>query len=290
VAEVYVSAFAEAVLRDDVRYLPLFRDHRVAGNWLPKTMYITRYGDSSFRPVATFEEDIDLTSATMKGVHIRGDSLATWREGGMMLRTQSAPGEGPSMQNYAAWVGWNNRIQGEKDTTKLATPAALTITLDDTARRTLALDARSALEFVLLPTDALPGPRKPAGKDEKKEGADSTRRAAPRPKPKQDDEKPPIDLSVVVTDANGVSASVPLSRYGAIRRPLEMSILRRKDREKANYPRLYEMVLQSYRIPFADLQSAVPHLDVTRIESVRFLFDRAPAGTVIIDDVGFSRS
>jgi hypothetical protein len=88
---------------------------------------------------------------------------------------------------------------------------------------------------------------------------------------------------------NGVTATVPLSRYGAIRRPLEMSILRRKDREKAQIPRLYEMVLQSYSIPLTDLQAVAPGFDVTRIGSVRFLFDRAPAGTVIIDDIGFSR-
>jgi dienelactone hydrolase len=291
-AEVYISSFVEATLRDDKRYLPLFRDHRVAGQWLPRTMYITRYEDASFRPIATFEEDVDLVSASVKGVRIRGDSLASWREAGLNLRSQSTPDVGSTMQNHAAWVGWNNRIDGEPDTTRLATPAALTLTLDDVARRELALDARSTLDFLLLPTDVLPGPRKPAT-EEKKPGAPAAAKpAAPRPRPpakKPTDEKPPIDLSIVVADVNGVSASVPLSRYGAIRRPLEMSILRRKDLEKTRFARLYEMVLQSYSVPLADLQAVAPRLDVSRIDTIRFLFDRAPVGTVIIDDVGFSR-
>ena len=61
-ALVYVTAFLEASLKGRDDYLPLFRDHRVVGGWLPKTMYITQFQESSFRPLATFEEDIDVTT------------------------------------------------------------------------------------------------------------------------------------------------------------------------------------------------------------------------------------
>jgi dienelactone hydrolase len=293
-AEVYISAFLEVTLRDDKRYLPLFRDHRVAGRWLPRTMYITRYEDASFRPIATFEEDVDLASASLTGVRIQGDSVATWREGGLNLRSQSTPDVGSTMQNHAVWVGWNNRIEGDPDTTRLATPAALTLTFDDGARRALALDTHATLDFLLLPTDALPPPRKPATSEkkdsEKKKETARTQSARPtKPPARKGDAKPPVDLSVAVTDVNGVTVSVPLGRYGAIRHPLEMNILRRADLEKTRFARLYEMLLQSYSIPFADLQAAAPRLDVSRIATIRFVFDRVPAGTVIIDDVGFSR-
>ena len=40
-------------------------------------MYITRFETSEFRALATFEEDIDLTSGTEKGVWLRADSVAT---------------------------------------------------------------------------------------------------------------------------------------------------------------------------------------------------------------------
>jgi hypothetical protein len=49
------------------------------------------------------------------------------------------------------------------------------------------------------------------------------------------------------------------------------------------------MVLQSYTIPFADFRAANPQIDVWRVAAVRFVFDRAVAGTVIVDEIGFSR-
>ena len=98
-----------------------------------------------------------------------------------------------------------------------------------------------------------------------------------------------MDLTIELVDAAGVRARLLLSRYGAVRRPLEMTVTRRRDQETANFARLYELVLQSYRIPLADFRAAAPGLDPARITTVRFLFDRTPAGTVILDDVGFAR-
>ena len=114
------------------------------------------------------------------------------------------------------------------------------------------------------------------------------RRLRSRPDPSAD--KPPVDLTVEVVDAAGVRAQLPLSRYGAVRRPLEMTVTRRRDRETASgSARSYELVLQSYRIPLVDFRAAAPGLDPRRITTVRFLFDRTPAGTVLLDDVGFAR-
>jgi hypothetical protein len=38
----------------------------------------------------------------------------------------------------------------------------------------------------------------------------------------------------------------------------------------------------------ADSRAAVPAFDVRRSRSIRFLFDRAIAGTIIVDDIGFA--
>jgi dienelactone hydrolase len=293
IGEIYISSFLEASLRGDARYLPLFQDHRVAGGWLPRTMYITRYQDSGFTPVATFEEDVDVTTGTLAGVTLRADSVGSWKEGVLNLRTGTGPTHASSLGNHAVWIGWNNRIQGEPDTTRLATPASYTVSLADTARRTLALAAGSTLEFQLLPVDGAPSARKPAVDSTAADPAQAAggRAAAPKPKPAtaKDAEKPPVDLSVQVVDGNGVSASVQLSRYGAVRRPLEMGVMRRRDREREVFARMYEMVLQGYRIPLADFTAAAPALDVASIREVRFVFDRSPSGTVIIDDIGFGR-
>jgi dienelactone hydrolase len=286
---VYISAFVEATLKGDDRYLPLFRDHRVAADWLPETMYITRFEPSTFRPLATFQEDIDLTTGNHAGVRIEADSLATWKESLVQLRTANSPSEGSSQYNNVVTLGWNNRIAGD-DTTRTGRPASYTLTLPAEAA-TWRLPADGALQFLLMPTDVMPGPRQ-AAKDSTAADSAKSNRERPREdrsRDKKDEEKPQIDLSIEVEDAAGVTAKVALSRYGAIRRPLESYILRRRDVEKTRFGALSEIVLQSYAIPLADFTAADPRIDLGRLTKVRFLFDRAPAGTVLVDDIGFAR-
>jgi dienelactone hydrolase len=89
-ALVYFSSFLEATLNDRREYLPLFRDHRVAGDWLPKTLYATRFQEGGFKPLASFTEDVDLTTGSAPGVVLEGDSLSTWRENILPLRWRNA--------------------------------------------------------------------------------------------------------------------------------------------------------------------------------------------------------
>jgi dienelactone hydrolase len=285
-AEVYVSAFLETTLRGDQRYLPLFRDHRLAGGWLPKTMYITRFQESSFRALATFEEDVDPTTGGVPGLRLHGDSLAVWKEAALEFRSSGA------QDNNAVWLGWNNNIAGD-DTTRLGPPATYTITLPDTLARAWSLDHNAALSFLLAPTDAKPGPRKApkdttAAGDSAVAGVGTVARAARTKASSDKKDTTPIDLTIEVVDAAGAVARVPLSRYGVARRPLEVRVLRRQDREKSRFQTLHELVLQSYTIPLADLVATNPALDPARITAVRFVFDRTSAGTVVLDEIGFA--
>jgi hypothetical protein len=287
-AEVYISAFLDATLRGDKRYLPLFRDHRVAAGWLPKTMYITRFEESTFRPVAAFEEDIDLTTGSVAGVTLEADSVATWRENRLVLRTANSPAEGSSQYNNAVTIGWNNRIAGE-DTTRMGRAASFTITLPVGLATGWGVDERSTLQFLLMPTEVMPSARRPTADSTAQDSTAREReRRRDRPEPDEDAPLPPIDLSIELTDAAGISARLPLSRYGAVRRPLESYIMRRRDLEEDRYAKLAELVLQSYSMPLADFRRAAPAIDLSALRSVRFLFDRAPAGTVVIDGIGFS--
>jgi dienelactone hydrolase len=293
-AEVYISAFLDASMKGDTRYLPLFRDHRTAGAWLPKTMYITRFQESTFRPVATFDEDIDVTTGTLPGVRLQGDSLATWRENWVQLRGGTAT-EANSHYTNAVTIGWNNRIAGD-DTTRMGPTATFSVTLPDGLTRDWNVSQGSSLQFLLMATDAMPGarraPRDTTARDST--ARDTTARARraptpPRPRPDPDAPKPPVDLSVELVDAAGASARVALSVYGAIRRPLEAYILRRRDQDATRFTNRNEMVLQTYTLPLADFVRANGALDLSRIASIRFVFDRAVAGTVVLDEIGFSR-
>jgi hypothetical protein len=143
----------------------------------------------------------------------------------------------------------------------------------------------------LAPTDAKPGPRAPARDTTKK--ADSTKKDEKKPPPKKPEPKAgkdstPVDLTVEMTDAAGHVARLPLSHFGVPRRPLEIHILRRHDQEQQRYPTQYELVLQTYVLPLAEFAQASPQFDPTRLRSVRLVFDRLVAGTVVVDDIGVS--
>ena len=282
---VVIGAFLEATLHGKREYLPMFRDHRVAGAWLPKTMYITRFQENGYRALATFEEDVNVTTGSMPGVTLLGDSLGTWRENMLNLRWQNTP-----QFSNAVWLGWNNHIAGP-DTTKLGKPASYSITLSDSLASSLALSDASSVYLSLAPTDAKPGPRQPK-RDSTAKG-DSTKKK-PETKPRPDDKKKaqkdttPVDLDVEVVDASGTSAKLPLSRFGVPRRPLETYVYRRAQRDKQNFANNYEIVLQTYVLPLADFKKLAPTLDTRHLKTIRLVFDRVVAGTVIVDDIGVS--
>lgn len=293
-AEIYVSAFVDIVTKGDKRYLPIFRDHRVIGQWLPETMYITRFETSGFRPVATFEEDIDVTSGTEHGVTLKGDSLSSWGESTLLLRSSNRVNTSASQENQAVTVGWNNRIAGA-DTTRHGPPARYTVELPAGLASSWGLNAASTLDFMLAPTNATPGPRKDpsAGNDEETESPEGGDQEAEEPSgpdraDSEEDEPSPVDLSIQVRDEAGQVARVTLSDYGAIRRPLETYVLRRNDLEASRFQRNWELILQTFSIPLGDFVATNRSLDPTRLRSVSFVFDRVHAGEVSIDQIGFS--
>lgn len=285
-AEVYISAFLELTLREDRRYLPLFRDHRTAGDWLPPTMYVTRFRTSGYRTLADFSEDIDVTTGSVPGVRIQGDSLATWREGELRLRSRNDNDGSASQGVQALWLGWNNRVAGDSMTA--APPAAYRIRLPDGLGATWGLGWNSRIEISLAGGREAPDPPRPtaAGEDSARSGSGARGDGAAADASPDSEEPPPLDLTVEVEDAEGVTARVPLSRYGAVRRPLEMNVLRRRDLEAQRFATLWETVLQDYSIPLADLRSEAPRLHPARIVEIRLVFDRTPAGSVVVGGIG----
>ncbi len=281
-SKVVIGAFLEATLHGRQEYLPMFRDYRDVGAWLPKTMYITRFQESGFQPLATYEEDVDVTTGSVPGVTISGDSLATWKEAPLSLRDNATD----LLNSQAVTLGWNNHIRGA-DTTKLGKPASYTLALSDSLSAALGTSSNSALYLSLAPTDARPGPRAPARDTTKK--ADSASKApGKKPGAKPAADTTPVDLTVEITDANGVQLRTPLSAFGVLRRPLDVHILRRADEEQQRFPNQFELVLQTYVIPLSELVRGSPAFDATHLRSIRLVFDRLMVGTVVVDDIGVS--
>ncbi|WP_419160945.1 alpha/beta hydrolase family protein [Candidatus Palauibacter sp.] len=283
--KIYISAFLETVLRGQPDYMPMFRDHRAIGGWLPETMYITQFESSGFRPLATFEEDIDVTTGTATGVTLEGDSLGVWREELLDLRSRNRPTSSSSQQNNALRLGWNNRVAGDEDA--LGAPASYAIALPAGLGADWGLGAGSRLDLQVGAVEGRPGPRS-AGDEDQGQGDDANAPSAGRGDDDRDEDEEPVDLSVVVTDADGESASVRLSDYGPVRRPLDTVVRRRNDAD--SFDNQWELVLQSFSIPLSDLVEANPAFDPARPREIRLLFDRTAAGTVVVDDIGFSEN
>jgi len=288
--KVYIGGFLEATLKGKKEYLPMFRDHRTIGRWLPKTMYLTRFEESGFKSVAGFDEDVDVASGSVSGVTISGDSLSGWKEAPVPVRWRNS-----DVGTNAVWLGWNNKPAG-KDTTKPRSPASYSITISDSLRSAWNVGAGSSVVLSLAPTTATPGPRKTQSDSTKKADSSSTK-GKPAAKPaggkKPEPKKPaadttPPDLSVELVDASGEAARLPLSRFGAVRRPLEITVYRRKGRDKSAFANTHELVLQTYVIPAADFSKASSRFDASRVRTVRLVFDRTQVGQVVLDDIGFS--
>lgn len=289
---VVIGGFLEAVLHGRDEYRALFRDYRSAGDWLPPTMYLARYADANTRYLATFDEDVDVSTGSASGVRISSDSLSTWKENDVAGRARGA-----TFRSNVATLGWNNTPVAP-DTTKPRAPARFTVAISDSLRRAWSIPATGALVFTVGTTDQKPGPRRvprdTTKRDSTKRGADSAKTPAPkrsaappRPKTPPKDTTPP-DFSVEIEDTQGRVARVAVSSFGAVRRPIESYVYRRRGRDKTVFPTLSEPVMQTYVAPLAAFSAANPQVDVANIRAVRFVFDRARQGAVMLDDIGFS--
>lgn len=284
---VMIGGFLEATLNGRAEYRALFRDHRSAGDWLPPTMYWARYADGREQRLAGFEEDIDLTTGSVPGVTLTGDSLSTWREFDLPFRSRNS-----TQRNTALRLGWNNTPAGRDST--LRWPARFAVQLSDSLRRAWGVDGGSAVTLSLMVTDATPGARRTARDTAR---ADSTRRdstpraaAAPRPRrtPAAKDTTPP-DLSVELVDTAGRTARLPLSTFGPVRRPVSSYVYRRKGRDRERFAALFEQVLHTYVLPLDRFAQAPGGFVPSALAEIRLVFDRTRVGTVHVDDIGVTR-
>lgn len=299
-ARVYISAFLEATLHGTRDYLPLFRDHRTAGTWLPKTMYTTKFQENGFRSLASFDRDVDLTTGSVDGVVLTGEHLSSWKEEAVPFR-----GRGGDNQNHnAVTLGWNNRFPldpAAKDAAApdakgpAAPPASFSVSVPAPLRSTWGVSERSAVYLSLAATNTKPGPR-PLPKDPNKKEDEATKKPAvkpaPRPKapkkPKEEPDKTPIDLTVELVDTAGHVARLPLSRFGIARRPLDSRIYRRAGRDAQRFSNIFELIPQTFVMPIADFLTGSPEFDPRQLATIRLLFDRTEAGTIMLEHVGLS--
>jgi len=245
IAKAFVSAFMEAALHDQSDYRALFRDPRSARAWLPETIYLSQYQDSSALRLADFEEDIDLETASLPGVSLHGENLTIWREQVVPLRWGDS-------HNSAVYLGWYAAsAPGLPRFSLTLPPDSLTLLPHTTLTFSLAAADESPLPEEKDPPQSLPAP---------------------------------LDLTLELADRAGETARLPLSHFSLLQPPLRVSL------GKADWmsalPRS-EPIFQTFAFRLSDFSAQNPRFNPSQLSEIRFLFDRSPAGVVILDYVGF---
>ncbi|HEY2049110.1 MAG TPA: hypothetical protein VGH03_07190 [Caulobacteraceae bacterium] len=254
IATVYLTAFLQDTLGGKDGYRPLFEDARNGAGWLPNVFLINNYADSDTRWLADFK-NLDPAGGSAPGVRISGRNLSIWRDSFIKLKTTP-------MDAYGVVLAWDDRAHKALASYRIDLDAPLAGVTD----RTSLVFGLSNAGMSSLPRDFYDSGRRPGGKHV---------------------EGQPIDWSIVLTDASGAEARLPLS-HDQLLYPQIKGKVRRLAAIDTNRPS--EIVIRRYRLRLSDFVQANPRLDPARLRSIRFEFDRTPRGAIVLTDVGLTDS
>ncbi len=96
----------------------------------------------------------------------------------------------------------------------------------------------------------------------------------------------PKDFSLELADRNGKTARISLSEGRLVQPLLETKIWK----AKVAPDRSPEPVLGTWDLPLTLFTAKTADLDTSSLATIRFVFDKMPKGTLLLDDVGFRRS
>ncbi len=287
ISKLYISAFLQATLMDKKEYLPMFRNHRTIAHWLPKTLYVSRYEDSSFRKVTDFEEDINPLTASLTGAALSGENLAVWSEDRMRYRT------GGTQENHVVRLGWKNE-EGKNEEGKETPPgpARYVIDLPVDYARAQGIGPGSLLVFSISDTGETPpdpDEEEDNGEENGEENSEenSEEKEADKEDEKEDEEKDPLDLTLELVDSNGVSSRLPLSYFSTLHPPLKAKMTRWGMMESAIYRKDVDPILETFEFPLQAFKEANPEFDPGKLVKIVFLLDRGAEGVIYLDEIGF---
>ncbi len=290
IAQVYISAFLETTLKDNKTYLPLFTDARKGKNWLPETIYLNQYEDTSFVPLASFDEDFDVSTATVDSITIASEKVSIWREQEIKLKW----GEKGSR---AAYIGWHYDDLEEADPIPDSIKATYSMRIPNTLKT---IDSTSVFTFSMAESTEDSNP-KSSGKwinSENKEedtGNDANQAEIETPEDENsnsekegEDDKPkdPIDFSIKMYDSNGEILTFSLSHFSALQRELKVRIFKSQFIQNKDQS---ENVFQTFSYPLKDIIKLNSSFDISTIQKIDFVFDKTHKGVIIIDDIGFMK-
>jgi len=277
IAKTYISAFLDATLRDKGEYIPVFRDHGCAQQWLPDTIYVSRFEDSHFKPVSAFDESIDVLKTTVEGGSQAGAHLGIWRH-------QELKGRGGWLfRDYAVVLGWNT---GDGPLGTSDTIPRYTITLPEDLPRRWQLGPRSLLSFCLADTGECCDPPEDIASEQASRGTDNNDVNQPTSEVPEEDPNAPIDFTVRLVTSDGSTAELPLSHVRPLQRAIKVTFSKWPYWERIRYQSPSEPVLQTYEILLSDFVRVNPTFNPALLKQIHFRFDRTRSAVIILDQVG----
>jgi dienelactone hydrolase len=304
IAQVYISAFLQTTLKNDNTYMPLFIDHRKGKDWLPDTIYLNQFDDASFVPLASFDEDFDVSTTSIENGQVTANNLSVWREQEVKLKWGNKG-------TRAAVIGWHSE---DLDTEQIAAKTEQASFQIEFPHDQALTDINSMLVFALAESTENSKP-KASGKwinenadnsgaknDADESEANNTdsynqdnseathdNNGTENKKEQQDDEdepQQPIDFTIEIEDAMGQKSLFALSQFSALQREIKVNVWKAQVIIGSSAS---ETVFQTFSYPLAAIKKANPQFDVNNIKRIQFKFDKSQQGVFMLDNIGFMR-
>jgi dienelactone hydrolase len=259
-AKVFISAFAEATLKNNKGYLPLFKNVATGKKWLPIEHYLTHFEASNTTIIANFEEDLNVTRAG-DSTFLIAKNMKIWKEQNLKTR------DNESQENNALFLGWD--VKADSNVTPV-----YEIRLNRTQKELFSTTATLNLSIAAGSHEWL------ANADEK--NAKNNNEGEKR-------EIPQLDFTIQLTDSAGARAVLKVSGNKKIPKPLKTRFTKFEFLEEDMVGADWEVQLQSYHFPLKQFQAQNPDFAPTQISKIEFLFDQNQYGVVVLDDISVSK-
>jgi pimeloyl-ACP methyl ester carboxylesterase len=269
IAMVYISAFLDATLKGTTEYQPMFMDHRLARNWLPQTIYLNQYQQAGTIFIANFQEDLDLSTASLPGSHIMGHDLSVWREQSISLQWGDYDSRGVIM-------GWNTKDQDSIfPCFSIHWPAGSVITNEN-----------SILIFDLADTGEKADPLPVKENDNAGDDPGMNENAQEHTNNNDQVEKEPvfIDFTLRLKDGNGHILEFPLSSCFPLQPPLKRKFTKLRFLQSASES---ETIMHKFYFHLYKYKENNPEFDFENITGISFIFENSKPGVVAVNNIGF---
>ncbi|MDT0606532.1 hypothetical protein [Croceitalea rosinachiae] len=261
-AKVFISAFAEATLKNNQEYTAIFKNAAFAKQWLPKEQYLTHFESSDFKTITDFEEDININTAR-DSTKLQSKNLALWREENLSTRDKN------SQENNAVVLGWD-----KKDSLKTNKIGSYEISLSE--KHKSFFKKRLFLQFALGAGNHAWLNSNKINKEENVKQDESKRKV------------PQLDFNIQLTDEQGQTSSIKISDFKEIPKPLKTRFTKFEFLDKEMIGEDWEVQLQTYHLSLKAFTDKNVNLNLEDIRTITFLFDETPYGVLVLDEIGLS--